>query len=175
LTSAFTGGAAALGAKIVEYGESSRAFRWRLIVYGWPVWVVLPTAAAILVRSPADASFPHQDFYRVTAEIIPLLLLALIAERALIGGLPRALRIEFVAVLVAAEAAAFVAVSGIFATGETDLLVGGGTFTTGILATVDAVGLLGGALLVLAAMTLKPPSGRVAQPSVEEPVLPRST
>ncbi len=137
-------------ARIARVGLAavSRTRRW--IVYLWPALAVVPIAVFIFVWSPTTASFPASEFYVTAAEVIPLLTIALMVERMLISALPRVIYVEFIAMLLIGELAAFLALSRIVA-GETDRAVGGGYALTGILATFTAAGLIAGGLLVVAA------------------------
>ena len=124
--------------------------RW--LVYLWPALAVIPTAVMIFIWSPAKATFPGHDFYSVAAEVIPLLLIALMVERTLIAALPRTIYIEFAAMLLIGEIAALLAVSEIFGS---EASVGGRYAGTGVLATLTAGGLLAGGMLVAAAAILR--------------------
>jgi hypothetical protein len=114
----------------------------------------MPLVIAIFIWTPAPAGFPEVEFYRVAAEVIPLLLIALLVEQTLVNSLPWAIRLEFVCVLLIGEAAAFTGVSEVF--GESPD-VGGSSGWTGIIATLVGAGLVAGAMLTVAAVLVRRP------------------
>jgi hypothetical protein len=149
LASVVAGGALA---EIAREGLSAVTGKVRWAVYLWPVLTILLPALAIFVWSPKAANLPNPEFYRLAAEVIPLLLIALTVEGGLITRLPRGIYIEFMATLLVGEVAAFVAVSGIFAS---EHYVGGGYGGTGVLAMLSAARLIGGGLLLASAGLLR--------------------
>jgi len=150
-------GANEAATRIARAGADAVKTRWKLLLYLWPVVTIAPIAVAIFIWSPVNANFPAREFYRVAAEVIPLLLLALIVEQRLVAALTPGLRIEFITVLISAEIAAFVGVAGIFATSDNpdDFMIGRTAGWTGVIATVTGSGLVAGALLVAAAVRIR--------------------
>jgi hypothetical protein len=123
---------------------------WRFFKYGWP-FITFAVISALTYLPPVHTQLPAPEFYRVAAEVIPLLLLATMFEGKLTSILSTGLvRAEFVVVLALAEVAAFLAVSGLFTPDDNanSRLVGGTTVGTNLLACMIGTGLIGAALLV---------------------------
>jgi hypothetical protein len=140
-----------------------RAPRWKVdpkwVVYLWPIVLFGIGLLVAFVWSPSRAHFPAPDFYYLAAEVMPVLLIALVVERSLITALPRGVRVELAIVLILGETAAFVAVSRSFADSDFPELVGGSVGFTGILATLTITGLVSAILLVVLAVMLEARAG----------------
>lgn len=150
-------GASEAVVRLARRGVEISEGKWKLVIFLWPLLTVAPIAITVFVWSPVQAGFPAREFYRVTAEVIPLLLIALMVEQRLVGGMKPSIRAEFLIVLMAGEIAAFVGVSGIFAgaSDPSDPMVGGTSGWTGVVASITGGGLVAGALLVVAAIRLR--------------------
>jgi hypothetical protein len=144
---------------------------WRRFLYLWPLLALGPVVVLVFVNKPETGNFPNLEFYRVAAEVMPLLLIALLVEGELVSKLQWGLRVEFTLVILVAEAAAIVAVAEIFGHAPD---VGGSVQGTGILAVLTGTGLLAAAFLICAAVLLR--DRKPAETSPEKPdVAPSST
>jgi hypothetical protein len=143
--------------RIARHGARGVRRRWRVFLYLWPAIAVGPVAVVVFVWSPGGAVFPAREFYTVTAQVIPFLLIGLMVERHLVTNLTPVIRAEFICVLLAGEAAAFIGLSGVFANSysQDDPYVGGSAAATGLLATLAAGALVAAGLLAAAAIRLR--------------------
>jgi hypothetical protein len=135
--------------------NSAGASRWNLLVLASPVLLAVVSALVPLVAPPAEE--PDEDFYMAAAQVIPVILLAMIVETRLTDvwrtpdGRPWGQIV--IAGLLVAEAAALLEAADIF----------------GVMASlsVTAAGLMGGfAAVALAAVV---PTGWLASPSPPPP------
>jgi hypothetical protein len=158
LAAAVAGSTAAAARAILDLVER-RARRWRIsplwVVYLWPGVLVAVGLVLAFIWNPASARFPAPGFYSLAAEVIPVLLIALVVERDVVASLPRGIRIEYAIVLILSEVAAFVGASGSFGDPFVDELVGGSYWFTGVLATLTSTGLLASVVLVVLAVVVE--------------------
>jgi hypothetical protein len=142
--------------RLTAEGRPDRAKSWwghatwagRVLILG-PVSIFLLITAATYARF-VHTQMPAVEFYKVAAEVIPLLLLATMISGDAFTGLSSRIRGYYTVLLAAAESVALLAVSGIFVPrgGDHPLRVGGGKVVTNLMACTIGTGLVGAGLLV---------------------------
>jgi hypothetical protein len=128
--------------------SASKAFDGFL--YLWPILLFgLGFAIAYYLNPRWD--FPSAEFYRAASEVIVLLLIGLIFEREVVARIGFWQRFEYGLILIAGEAAAFLAVSESLPDADANS-VGGTEFMTVLLSTLTVAALLAATILAVAAL-----------------------